>query len=426
MHYNAHFAAQAGHAPLPSMPFYSSLAVFLLVALSLVVPSGFSLGSLMLVLGAAVLLRKGKPRAILYREDWLIMLALLSYFFVNAGLNLVHQAPGREYDAPLRFLLAIPALLLLRAYPPRPGALWTGAAIGAVGAGLLSLWQWLADGAARPGGSTNPIQYGNIAALLAILATCGLARAIRLQQPLRWKLMHAAGLILGLTASILSGSRGSWLALPVCATLAAWLLLRAGYARLVLQLGAGSLAMLVCLALLPQSPLSARLRLALAETNDYVQRADADSSVGTRLEMWRIGMQLAPQHLLVGWGKQGMIDAKHEMVSQGQASPSVDEHTHLHNEYLDALVKRGIPGLAALLVLYLLPLWLFHRQRRLAAGYEARLAASAGVMMVLSYLAFGLTQAFLTHNNGVMLYAFLCSILWALCQEQAVHPANTA
>jgi len=408
------------------MSFYSSLAVFLLLAISLIIPSGFSLGSLMLVLGAAVLLRRDKPRTTLQREDWLIMLALLSYFFVNAVLNLAHQAPGREYDAPLRFLLAIPALLLLRAYPPRPAALWAGAAIGAVGAGLLSLWQWLADGAERPGGSTNPIQYGNIAALLAILATCGLARAIRLQHALRWKLLYAAGVIAGLMATLLSGSRGSWLAVPVCTLMATWLLLRAGYTRLVLQLSVAALAVLAGLALLPQSPLSARMRLALAETDGYVQRADAQSSVGARLEMWRIGRQLAPQHPLMGWGKQGMMEAKHALVVQGQASPSVDDHTHLHNEYLDALVKRGIPGLAALLILYLLPLWLLHRRLRLAAGFEARLAATAGVMLVLSYLAFGLTQAFLTHNNGVMLYAFLCSILWAMSQEQPARSANTA
>ncbi|MGO0789574.1 O-antigen ligase family protein [Herbaspirillum seropedicae] len=420
------FPALASCAPLPYMPFYSSLAVFLLLAIALVIPSGFSLGALMLVLGAVVLLRRDRPRTRLERDDRLIMLALLSYFFVNAVLNLAHHAPGREYDAPLRFLIALPALYLLRTYPPRPGALWTGAAVGALGAGLLSLWQWLADGNARPGGSTNPIQYGNIAALLAILAACGLARAIRLQHALRWKLLYAAGVVAALMATLLSGSRGSWLALPVCAVMAAWLMVRAGYARRVLQLGAAALAVLVGLVLLPQSSLSARMRLALAETDGYVQRADAQSSVGARLEMWRIGLQLAPEHLLAGWGKQGMVEAKHEMVMQGRASPSVDDHTHLHNEYLDALVKRGVPGLAALLVLYLLPLWLFQRRQRLVAGSEARLAATAGVMLVLSYLAFGLTQAFLTHNNGVMLYAFLCSILWALCQEQPVHPANTA
>ena len=162
------------------MPTYTSLAVFLLSVISLVIASGFSLGAGMLVLGATVLLRPASPRLRLAAPDYLFIAALGFYFLLHVALNLIHHAPGREYDAPLRFLLAIPALLLLCTFPPRPGALWSGAAVGAIGAGLLSLWQWLAWGMDRPGGSTNPIQYGNISALLAVLSAYGLARALAL------------------------------------------------------------------------------------------------------------------------------------------------------------------------------------------------------------------------------------------------------
>lgn len=409
-----------------SMPIQPSVAVFLLCAISLVIPSGFSLGAAMLVLGALALLRPSAPRVRLLREDWLLVAVLAGYFGLHVLLNLIHHAPGRQYDAPARFLLAIPALLLLRAWPPHPAALWHGASVGAIGAGLLSLWQWLALALDRPGGSTNPIQYGNISALLAVLAACGLARAIQLRHSLPWKLLAAAGVLLGLLACLLSGSRGSWLALPCCALLAAWLLLRAGQGRLLLKLAAAGLVAIVALALLPNSPLTARARQAMTEADHYTRSANADSSVGARLEMLRVGLHLAPQHLLLGWGKEGMMQAKQQMVREGLASPSVEEHTHLHNEYLDAVVKHGLPGLLAVLALYLLPLRLFARRLCQAGSREARLAAAGGMMLMLSYLAFGLTQAFLTHNNGVMMLAFLMVILWSLAQEQPVSPANTA
>jgi len=90
------------------------------------------------------------------------------------------------------------------------------------------------------------------------------------------------------------------------------------------------------------------------------------------------------------------------------------------------VVKHGLPGLLAVLALYLLPLRLFARRLCQAGSREARLAAAGGMMLMLSYLAFGLTQAFLTHNNGVMMLAFMMVILWSLAQEQPVSPANTA
>lgn len=408
------------------MPIYNSFAVFLLLAISLVIASGFSLGAAMLVLGAVVLFRPNARRARLERDDWLLMAVLAGYFGVHMVLNLAHQAPGREYDAPLRFLLAIPALLLLRAFPLQAAALWNGAAVGAIGAGLLSLWQWLALALERPGGSTNPIQYGNISALLAMLAACALARAIQLRQSLPWKLLHAAGVLLGLAACLLSGSRGSWLALPFCALVAGWLLLRAGQGRLMLKLGTSALVTIALLALLPNSPLTARMRLAVTEADQYARSANADSSVGARLEMLRVGLQLAPQHLLLGWGKEGMMQAKAQMVRDGLASPSIQEHTHLHNEYVDALVKYGLPGLLTVTALFLVPLGLFAARLRRSASREVRLASAAGVMLMLSYLVFGLTQAFLTHNNGVMMLGFLIAILWSLSQQQPVGPANTA
>ncbi|EIJ45891.1 Lipid A core - O-antigen ligase [Herbaspirillum sp. GW103] len=408
------------------MPIYNSFAVFLLLAISLVIASGFSLGAAMLVLGAVVLFRPNTRRARLERDDWLLMAVLAGYFGVHMVLNLAHQAPGREYDAPLRFLLAIPALLLLRAFPLQAAALWNGATVGAIGAGLLSLWQWLVLALERPGGSTNPIQYGNISALLAMLAACALARAIQLRQSLPWKLLHAAGVLLGLAACLLSGSRGSWLALPFCALVAGWLLLRAGQGRLMLKLATSALVTIALLALLPNSPLTARMRLAVTEADQYARSANADSSVGARLEMLRVGLQLAPQHLLLGWGKEGMMQAKAQMVRDGLASPSIQEHTHLHNEYVDALVKYGLPGLLTVTALFLVPLGLFATRLRRSANREVRLASAAGVMLMLSYLVFGLTQAFLTHNNGVMMLGFLIAILWSLSQQQPVGTANTA
>lgn len=392
---------------------YTSVAVFLFSTLALIVTSGFSIGASLMVLGSLVLLWK-RPASPLQRDDRVLIAVFLLYFAVSAGVNLVHSAPVREYDAPLRFLLAIPALLLLLAYPPRPAALWAGLSLGAIGAAVFAAWQTLALGEPRAFGTTNPIQFGNIAILFAILCLAGLAWAAAQRHKAAWAALLLLGAACGTAASIMTASRGSWVALPVGACLLAFQ--HAGnFGKR--RLGAGLLALVALMAAvyaLPQTGVKARTELAEVEIHNYLSKGNADSSVGARLEMWRSGIAMVPERPLLGWGKQGYIDHKAALIKDGKLSPWLLLFPHLHNEYLDALVKRGVLGLLTLLALFLVPLRLFARQLRDAgAGAEPRAYAAAGVAVCVSYLLFGLTQAFLTHNNGVMMYAFLTTMLWA-------------
>ncbi|MEO8599218.1 MAG: hypothetical protein ABI656_05255, partial [bacterium] len=80
-------------------------------------------------------------------------------------------------------------------------------------------------------------------------------------------------------------------------------------------------------------------------------------------------------------------------------------------------VKRGLLGLIALLALYLIPLALFVRRVR-DKSKAVRPYAVAGVLLSVSYISFGLTQSFLTHNNGVMIFAFTLVIIWSLLSAQ--------
>jgi O-antigen ligase len=335
-------------------------------------------------------------------------------------MNLLHAAPEREYDAPLRFLLAIPTLLLLLRYPPSGAAFWAGLGIGAIGAGIFAVGQGLMLGD-RAGGFTNPIQYGNISILLGILCLAGLHWAATQRPARRWAALLLAGAMLGVLGSIATGSRGSWIGLPFCLAV---LYKYYGNALKKQYIALGVLAVALGYATLyamPHSMVKGRIELAVSEANDYVDTHDARTSTGARLEMWRAGIMLLNEKPLLGWGKKGYMDRIAQLVEENKVDPIATEHSHVHNEYLDAWVKRGIPGLLATLILYFAPLWLFFRQYR-NGNDAARPYAAAGIMLCLSYLAFGLTQAFLTHNNGVMLYAFTLAILWAMSRKCAGHP----
>jgi O-antigen ligase len=247
-----------------------------------------------------------------------------------------------------------------------------------------------------------------------MLCLAGIEWSIRQRRSAFWTVLLFIGFICGTSGSIFTESRGSWLALPVCL-----MALYCGSALKKRYLIVGTIAMMAWLFVLyaiPQTGIKERLSLVASETSAYNDANEVTTSVGARFEMWRAGALLIREKPLLGWGKEGYMNRVQQWIAKDTVGEVVGQHSHLHNEYIDAWVKRGIPGLAATLALYLVPLLLFARQFRNGKA-AARPYALAGTMLTLSYIAFGLTQAFLTHDNGVMLYAFSAAILWAAARR---------
>ena len=133
----------------------TSAAAFLLPALALWVPSGYSYAALLLLLGALCFapawLRRGPDRYTL--GLCLLMVGMGCMWFVltlDVGVN--------RWDKGIKWLLGALCLLYLAAYPPRPPFFRAGLPIGCVGMGGLALWQVCHLGLDRANGFTNAIQ----------------------------------------------------------------------------------------------------------------------------------------------------------------------------------------------------------------------------------------------------------------------------
>lgn len=396
---------------------FTSLAVFLYSAISLIVPSGFSVGAGLLVSGSIVLLGKRDVLS-LSREDRRLMAVFFFYFLVSLGMNVLHGEIIREYDAPLRFLLAIPALMLLRVYPPSPAFFWAGLGVGGILAGLFAGWQNLFVLHARAGGHTNPIQYGNISFIIGMSCLAGLGWAMLQKRAGCWIGLLSCGFVMGMLGSLFTGSRGSWVGLPFCL----YILYRcygAEFGRRTVWRGIAGIALTIMVVVaIPRTEVRARAALAVSESIAYLQTRNADSSLGARMEMWRTGFMAAAERPLLGWGKAGFVAWKSGAITAGRVDPLIAEYDHVHQEWLDALVKRGMPGLIALLVLYAVPLRLFSTSVG-TAGKRARPYAIAGILLFVNYICFGFSQVFLSHNSGVMTLAFTTVILWGLLRAEA-------
>lgn len=396
------------------MAVFTSLSVFLFSAIALVVPSGYSLGVVLLVLGSLALLGK-HPGLDLKKEDYLFIAVLLAYAFFTIAINLLQGAGLSEYDLPLRFIIAVPVALLLKRYPPSPASFWGGLAIGAIFAASFSGWQNLFLGNTRAGGFTNPIQFGNISLVFGILCLAGLKWAFS-QQKKFWPYLLAAGAGSGLLGSVFTGSRGSWISLPFCLIVFYRYYGRGLSKRLIV--GSITVVIFIFMAIyaIPHTGVKDRMQLAMTEAKDYIENGNAESSTGTRLEMWRAGSILIEEKPWLGWGQAPYKERIRQLSSEGRISSIVEDHSHLHNEYLDAFAKRGIGGLALVLGLFLFPLMLF--KGKISGGNRAVLPyAVAGIILPVAYMGFGLTQAFLSHNSGVIIFVFMLVFLWALLRN---------
>ncbi|MCL7931405.1 O-antigen ligase family protein [Halomonas llamarensis] len=390
--------------------YISEISIFLLGSLVLILPSGYSIGPTILFLSSFYLIIK-RPYLSINNNDWAIIAALAGYALTIVIINIWHNEPSASYDKPLRFLLAIPVLLWLLVYPPRLSWVWSGIIIGSLGTGAFALYQKGFLSIDRAHGHTQAIQYGNLSLLLGMFCLAGLGWASQRTHRHLWIALILMGALGGFLASLLSGSRGGWVGLPLML-----LVLYRAYGDFFTTRKKiiGSTLLLVIVILLyqiPQTGVQSRAEQAFEDIHLYTSGEKTTTSVGFRFDMWKGALQLAYQKPFLGWGENEYQPGMQQVASEGLIHPLAASFGHAHNQFLDTLAKNGVVGLAALLLLYFLPLGHFSKYLK-SKKMSQRSIATSGALLSVSYIDFSLTQGFLNHNSGVMMYAFWV-VIWA-------------
>ena len=410
-----------------AFPHAMNIACFVFFALSLCVPSGYSYGATAIALLSLVGCFALRPKeAAPVNTSSLVAMILIMSLLWSMSFDRWFSAAGWGTGA--KYALAALSLWYLSKSGVRLSAIAWGLACGAAGALAIAAYQALVLKMPRVSGFTNAIQYGGIAMYLGFAAvTIALLGRWSKLQSIVLGLLGACGIF----ASFLSDSRGSWVVIPLL-ILAIWVMAWGnGYKRLA-NIAAGVMLLLGVLLTIPAyNKLEQRTAEASREVSLYLKDPQkyAVTSVGQRLEQWRLALHLIEQRPLAGWGLSGYPKAKQQMVDQGLAHPSVMEYGHAHNEILDMWVKRGLLGLVLLLLFYAVPAYVFWpTQKRLAkvaaADRSKALALRASASLLpLAYFGFGWTQVFFAHNSGNMFYIFGLAVLWGgICRLETASP----
>jgi O-antigen ligase len=264
----------------------------------------------------------------------------------------------------------------------------------------------------RFGGVTNSIAFSEM-----LLASVGLVAIywsgkIHGKQGLRNALILTLFLCLGLFALVLTGSRGTLLALlPLALLMAANARFRGGQLFLL-----GAIVVLGALAISFSGPLQGRLLLLFADLRQFGSgtiNADALSvSVGLREKMWRVALELAAHRPLFGYGV-GSFPAMLRDPSLGiPLDSSIMVFNNVHNQYLDLLLETGVLGLTLFCLLL---------GTALVTGFrlysDPRYRDRACALMWISscYACFGLSQTFFGHaNTSLQFGAYLGILMWTI------------
>ena len=312
-----------------------------------------------------------------------------------------------------RFLLMPWCAVLAFALSPSRRWLWIGAVAGVLISFALAGWDmW--SGMDRAGAGDNPIVFANaVLALLVLVVYC------RPREKKQWVVPVVAFLLLlGTAAIVMSGSRGAMPGLGVLILVAAF---GSGGRLARRRLGFSLLALLLFLALLCSVPwLTAHMRLENipVDLQEY-SNGQVDSAIGARLQFLSLAWHAFLEHPLMGVGIDRFGTLVRHLPECRAGTPTVCTLGHAHNDVAQWSATMGLPGLAAILAVYMVPAFLFLRIIIKSGQRQPLGPAWAGLLLVVAYALSGLTQSMFAHATSTTLYAVLTGILMGLALYEA-------
>jgi len=130
--------------------------------------------------------------------------------------------------------------------------------------------------------------------------------------------------------------------------------------------------------------------------------------------MWQAAIDIFKLHPLLGsgWGKYN--DKARELVEQGSYNEAIALFSHPHNQFLSALAKGGLLAFIALMLLFLLPAVIFFRCLRHVHEPQKERAALAGMLLLVGFIGFSLSEAILERSRSVIFFSFYLAIFMSV------------
>ena len=393
------------------------LAVASYLVFYLVVPDFYVVGPAILLILALFGFRWKKILSGVDRESqWLVCVFLL-YFFGQAIPLIIHGEDISEFDLSTRYIAAALVLLFVLKYPLNARAFLLLAAIGSLVAGTFALYQAEFLGVSRVSAFDNPIHYGNGAMSLALLSVSGLGWAVKQNYRFFRVALLITGSVGGIYASLVSGTRSGWVAVPFITLIGLYVFWRPLFQKKTLSLVFLVLATAGLVAVSQVDLVEKRAQVAVDDFVDYYEDGRNGTSVGLRLDMWQAGLAAFRSNQFIGAGPRGTDAIVDQLITSKEIHPAVQNFRHLHNQYIDVMARYGLIGFICYLLLLAVPFTLFLKKAR-SEIMSVQALGLGGSLFVALHAIVNLTQSMLERNIGVMMFAFMIIFIWSAIRAE--------
>lgn len=397
---------------------FINTSIFCFFTLLLVFPKGYNYGSTALLVASVLfffysLYKKFKIKEIIKQNSPIFFIVSL-YFLIALFFIILHGDKFKLIDNPLRAFLFLSVIIFFIYTKVKFDVLLYSIPVGSFVAGLVALYQYYVLHLPSAFWEQMKIQSGDIAMSLGAFSFIIALYLFDIKKT-RFALVTAIAGLFGVLASVLSFARGGWVGVPLIFVFVLYI-----YRNMISKklLSAVVLSILVGgISLSTNKQFVGRILDVKNNLSHYSQNSK-DGSIGARLDMWKMGVDAFIEHPISGWSLKALDEYKKSLADKGIVSREFTVYSHLHNQFIDELAKKGILGGVAILGIFLVPLCSFYRkQKKFPNNKKIKLLTTLGIVHVLSTMSYCLTQAFLTHNSGNIFYFFSLALFWSFIQK---------
>ncbi|RDH81206.1 MAG: hypothetical protein DIZ80_13955 [endosymbiont of Galathealinum brachiosum] len=360
---------------------------------------------------------KHKDRVFYFSIVFVVIVAVLS-----TALSGIDHMASKKLGKFVYLLMVIPVYYYFKTVRIKPEWIWYGLALGAIISALVGVYQ-ITNGIyydpkyrGRAYGVTHPIIYGNLALLMGVMSLAGLSW---FKSQGRWfTLLPVVAVICGLLASILSQSRGGWVAIPFLAIVfLRFSSLHLSKLKILLSLVVvGSI--FVAAYHVPQSGVKVRMDRTIDNMQKYFtvkeMKTAGGTSVTSRFEMWQASWSIFIDNPLIGVGWGHYQENAKILVSKGERNKSISNWSHPHNQYFSAMVSGGVFALLAIILLFFIPSRIFYNAcRSPEKSDDTKAIALAGLLLMVGFIIFNMSESLLERSRTVSFFIFYLALFMA-------------
>ena len=362
------------------------------------------------------------------KDEKLFFFSLCFVMVTVVITTVVNETDMARADRFLAPLLAFPAYMFFKYNQVEEKYVWIGLLAGTIIAVVVAYFQvfweslpYCSIKTPRATGVVNPIIFGDLALLMGVMSLAGLGWFKKIKQ---WTIFFPIlAFIAGILASALSLVRGGWISLPLI--LLIFILYSAR--RLSLKINLLILGLFVLtigtIYLIPQTGVQNRIDSSVANVEAYfdsqkISDRARHTSVGARFEMWRVAWIMFTENPIFGIGWGNFIEKNDELIAKGLSTKHISVFYHPHNQFISALAKGGVLGGVAVIIFYLFPAIAFYKVIGKSRNPEYHRIALAGLILVIGYIGFSLTESILERSRSIIFFSFYLAVFMALVQGE--------